>query len=115
MKFETVLDALVSGTPSIVRLASFPTTVGLYCNAPVGFEVVIKFASVKVDATVISPFFPDVLETRLSREPLESVRTPATTPMPAALIAAASPARFWAEDFRSDKLKVCAVPPFTAI
>src|SRR6185437_8814119 len=56
---------------------------------------------------VRSPAAPELLETRLRRDPFASVSTLAVTPIPAALIAAASPDSVLLDEFR---LTTCAFP-----
>jgi hypothetical protein len=51
---------------------------------------VIMFASVRLEEMVICPAAPEVLDTRLSREPEASARTFAVTPRFAALITGAA-------------------------
>src|ERR1700734_2031670 len=82
--------------------------------APVVFFVVTDLASVRLEVIVICPAAPEVSETRLSREPEESVSTLAVTPSPAELMADARPASVWLDEDRSDILNVCEFP-FTLI
>ena len=65
-------------------------------------------SAIEFALTVMSPVAPDVPETRLSREPEESVSTLAVMPTPEELIAAASPASVWFD--RVLILIVCSVP-----
>ena len=97
----TVFDALEIETPSTVKLAFAPP-----CDV-LNFSAVDVDVSVKADVIVRSPRLPDVPLTRLNREPFASVITFAVTPIPAWLIAAASPVSVLLFE---PTLIVCAVP-----
>src|SRR5579871_2565696 len=78
---ETLLEALLMGTPSTVSAAFAPVT------------ALVKLRPVVLLLTVISPDAPVVSLTRASRAPLASVITLARTPAPRLLMAAARPSR----------------------
>jgi hypothetical protein len=67
----------------------------------------LDVSTIEFPLIAISPAAPEVLETRLSRDPDESVSTLAVTPAPDALMAEASPASVLLEELR---VMVWAVP-----